>query len=323
MNTLPRNVQAQIDEAEAIQQSLNAPAENPVPEAAPAAEPTEPLISDIQQPVKTDPAPAARNADADYWEQRFKVIQGKYNAEIPALQQDVSRLTAELDKAKQPAGNAVQRAVSDLTPEEIENYGPDLVALIQRVAGGQVAANPAELETIKSELEGLKQKTQQTDQEKAVQAQEEFFRQLIQRVPDAIEVNALPAFHEWLSHMDAFSGKERQQLLIEAQTANDAYRAAALFQAFKDSQPASDAGASAPVPVPVPAKPANVIPEEEIQPRSTRTNAQPPAEGKWWSNEEINQFYKDVALGKRYTKAEAAAIEQDISDAVANGRITR
>ncbi|KAA6179157.1 hypothetical protein F3K50_03365 [Pseudomonas marginalis] len=315
MNTLPRNVQAQIDEAEAIQQSLNTPAENPAPEVAPAAEPDAPVISETLPSAKTDPAPATRNADAEYWEQRFKVMQGKYNAEVPALQQEVTRLSSELAQAKQPAGNAVQRAVSDLTPEEIESYGPDLIAIIQRVAGGQVSAtNPAELEILKTEVEGLKQKTQQSEQEKAVQAQEEFFRQLIQRVPDAVEINALSAFHEWLGHMDAFSGKERQQLLIEAQTANDAYRAAALFQAFKNTQPAV---------APVPEKPANTIPEEDIQPRSTRTNAQPPAEGKWWSNDEINQFYKDVALGKRYTKAEAAAIEQDISDAVANGRITR
>ena len=49
----------------------------------------------------------------------FQAEQGKYNAEVPALQQEVSRLTAEMAKAKQPAGNAVQRAVSDLTPEEI------------------------------------------------------------------------------------------------------------------------------------------------------------------------------------------------------------
>ncbi|MBM9486985.1 hypothetical protein JBE38_13720 [Pseudomonas sp. ICBG1301] len=322
MSTLPRNVQAQIDEATAIQEALNKPAENPAPAAAPVADPEAPAVADQQPPAKTDPAPAARNDGADYWEQRFKVMQGKYNAEVPALQQEVTRLTSELAKAQQPAGNAVQRAVSDLTPEEIENYGPDLVALIQRVAGGQVAAaNPAELETIKTELEGLKQKTQQSEQEKAAQAQEEFFRQLIQRIPDAIAINALPAFHEWLSHMDTFSGKERQQLLIEAQTANDAYRVAALFQAFKDAQPATADGASAPAPVPE--KPANTIPEEDIQPRSTRSNPAPPAEGKWWSNEEINQFYKDVALGKRYTKAEAAAIEQDISDAVANGRISR
>ena len=313
MSTLPRNVQAQIDEATAIQEALNKPAENPAPDAAPAANPDAPVISDPQAPTKTDLAPAARDDGADYWEQRFKVMQGKYNAEVPALQQEVSRLTAELAKAQKPAGNAVQRAVSDLTPEEIESYGPDLVALIQRVAGGQAsAANPAELDKIKTELEGLKQKTQKSEQEKAEQAQEEFFRQLIQRVPDAVEINGLPAFHEWLSHMDTFTGKERQQLLIEAQTANDAYRAAALFQAFKDAQPA-----------PAAPNPDRTIPPENVQPRSTRTDPTPPAEGKWWSNAEINEFYKDVALGKRYTKAEATAIEQEISDAVANGRISR
>jgi hypothetical protein len=313
MNTLPRNVQAQIDEATAIQEALNKPAENPAPAATPATEPAAPVISDQQPPVQADPAPAARNEGADYWEQRFKVMQGKYNAEVPVLQQEVSRLTTELAKAQKPAGNAVQRAVSDLTPEEIENYGPDLIALIRRVAGGQAsAANPAELETIKTELEGLKQHTQRSEQEKAALAQEEFFQQLFKRVPDAAEINDLPAFHKWLGHMDAFSGKERQQLLIEAQTANDAYRAAALFQAFKDAQPASAAPPQA-----------RNIPLEEVQPRSTRTDAAPPAEGKYWSSAEITQFYKDVALGKRYTKAEAAAIDQDISDAVAKGRITR
>lgn len=313
MSTLPRNVQAQIDEATAIQEALNKPAENPAPDAAPAANPDAPVISDQQAPAKLEPAPAARNDGADYWEQRFKVMQGKYNAEVPALQQEVSRLTAEMAKAKQPAGNAVQRAVSDLTPEEIEDYGPDLIAIIQRVAGGQAsAANPAELETLKTEIEGLKQNNQRSEQEKAEQAREDFFRQLLQRIPDAVEINGLPAFHEWLSHMDTFSGKERQQLLIEAQTANDAFRAAALFQAFKDARPASAAP-----------NPDRTIPPENVQPRSTRTDPTPPAEGKWWSNTEINEFYKDVALGKRYTKAEATAIEQDISDAVAKGRISR
>ncbi|WP_347506194.1 hypothetical protein [Pseudomonas anguilliseptica] len=300
---LPRHVQDQADAAKALQDQLIQPGlteENPADSAAPEQlqEQELPEQEPGAQPVVTDLQPETR--DAAYWRHRFDVLQGKYNAEVPALRKEISSLTEKLTSAEQLPASAVQRAqdaVSDLTEAELENFGPDLISLIQRVAGKVAGSSDSgELREIKGELDQMREERQQD-------AAARFWTELESQVPNFREVNADPAFLTWLAETDPLSGQERQQLLVSAQQALDPYRVAAVFKAF--GKPAK-----------APEKP--TVPGDQVHPRQTKAVATDLQQQRIWSRAEISQFYREKAS---YSAEQAAAIETDIFAAQTQGRI--
>lgn len=61
---------------------------------------------------------------------------------------------------------------------------------------------------------------------------DKFWRDLGNLVPDYREINNDKRFHCWLSVIDSTTGKERQQLLVEAQRRHDADTVAAMINQF-------------------------------------------------------------------------------------------
>ncbi len=302
---LPRSVQDQIDTAQRLQGQLNQQAEagNPAEQAAPEAQPQGAAPVDPAQSADPTPPAQAETRDAAYWRHRFDVIQGKYNVEVPALRKEVADLKQQLAAAPNAQqGSAVQRAqeaMAELTQAEIDEFGPDLVNLIKRVAGSAAAAQASQagqgdLQTIKSELSQLREEQQQD-------AQARFWATLEELVPDFRAINANPAFLAWLSEIDPMSGAARQQLLANAQHALDPYRVATIFRSFTGAAPK---------------KP--TIPDELVQPRQSRAAPAEPSAAKVWTRGEISQFYRDKAS---MPADKAAALEADIFAAQAQGRI--
>lgn len=319
-NTLPRSIQAQAEAADAAIAALNQPEEQGNPAAA---APVEPAAADPAQPAEA-PAPQepaqqpAETRDATYWQHRFSVLKGKYDAEVPSLQRQVTELTRQLQEAKQaaPAASAPQRAqdaIADLSKEELEQFGPELIAVIQRIASKAAApatsADAAELETLRQEVGQFRDERQQD-------ATARFWTDLEQAVPNYRQINSDEQFHTWLGEIDPFSGVTRQQLLISAQKELSAHRVAALFKAYTQTNPAAAKPAGAQPPQ---------IPPEQVQPATSRVGAetlQPASQQRTWSSADISQFYKDKAAGK-YSQADAAALEADIFAAQSQGRITQ
>ena len=296
---LPRSVQDQAKAASELQDQLNQPveAENPAAQAALESEQNKESVKPEAQPAIEQ---QTETRDTAYWRHRFDVLQGKYNSEVPALRKEIANLTEQLAKADtDKSGTAIQQAqsaVSDLTPEEIEEYGPELVKFIQRVAAGASKGNGGDLSEIKGELDQMRE-------EKRQDVEARFWADLEAQVPSFREINADQAFHQWLAQVDRLSGKTRQQLLVDAQHALDPYRVAAVFKSFAAEAPKAAQ---------------ETIPDDSIQPRQARTSAQEPQQGKSWSRAEITEFYRNKA---GYSKEQAAAIESDIFAAQAQGRI--
>ncbi|MBD9415922.1 hypothetical protein IB234_15270 [Pseudomonas sp. PDM16] len=317
---LPRSIQAQAEAATAAIAALNQPeqAGNPADEAAPvqpaSAEPAQqPEPSATQEPAQ----PAVETRDATYWQHRFNVINGKYTAEVPQLQRQVSELTRALQDARQaqPAASAPQRAqeaIADLSSEELEQFGPELITVIQRIAAKAAApASPADT----AELTSLREEVGQYREERQQDATARFWTDLGQAVPNFKAINSDPRFHAWLAEIDSITGQSRQQLLESAQKDLSAYRVGALFNAFTQTNPVAAQPA-------VPQTPQ--IPPEQVQPAASRVapdTAQPSSQQRIWTSADIGQFYKDKAQG-RYSPADAAALEADIFAAQTQGRIT-
>lgn len=318
-NTLPRSIQAQAEAADAAIAALNQPEQQGNPAAAApvepaAAEPAQPAAAPAPQEPAQQPT---ETRDATYWQHRFSVLKGKYDAEVPTLQRQVNELTRQLQEAKQaaPAASAPQRAqdaIADLTKEELEQFGPDLIAVIQRIASKAVApavtADAAELETLRQEVGQFRDERQQD-------ATARFWTDLEQAVPNYRQINSDEQFHAWLGEIDQFSGVPRQQLLISAQKELSAHRVAALFKAYTQTNPAAAKPAGAQPPQ---------IPPEQVQPAASRVGSEalPASQQRIWSSSDISQFYKDKAAGK-YSQADAEALEADIFAAQAQGRITQ
>ncbi len=298
---LPRSVQDQALAAEELQAKLNTPgadnSENPADTATLEPEQqTAPADTGTQSATE----PQTETRDASYWRHRFDVLQGKYNAEVPALRKEIATITEQLASAdKQKSGTAIEQAhsaVSDLTADEIEEYGPDLVKFIQRVATGASKGSGGDLSEIKGELDQMRE-------EKRQDAEARFWSDLEAQVPTFREINANQAFHQWLAQVDRLSGQTRQQLLVDAQHAFDPYRVAAVFKSFSAEAKKTSK---------------EQIPTDLIQPRQTKAAAQYLQQGKVWTRNEISEFYKTKAS---YPRDQASAIEADIFAAQAQGRI--
>ena len=299
---LPRSVRDQADAANELQTQLNKPAEDAIenPADAAALEATQDVES-----IKPEAQPAieqqTETRDTAYWRHRFDVLQGKYNAEVPALRKEIATLAEKTaNTGAQEPGTAVDQAkdaMSNLTAEEIEEYGPDLVKFIQRVASATNKGG-SDLSEIKGELDQMREEKQQDSEAR-------FWVELKAQAPNFRAINEDSAFHQWLAQVDRLSGQTRQELLDDARHALDPYRVAAVFKSFLADAPQKAAQQ-------------NTIPEDSIQPRQTRASAPSATEGKNWSRAEIREFYRTKAS---YSREQAAAIEADIFAAQAQGRI--
>ena len=131
---LPRAVQQQVEDADALVAQLNGnqpvnpdTGEPIVTDPKPAPEPT-------PQPISQEPEPKPTVPD-ETWEQRYHSLKGKFDAEVPRLYAQVREMN---DQIKQlVAENAVAKAQQQQTPaapaktliteQDKEAFGSDLI----------------------------------------------------------------------------------------------------------------------------------------------------------------------------------------------------
>ncbi len=109
---LPRQVEAQLRELEALEKQL-AEGQNPAPaepEPTPAEPPQDPQPAPTEtKPVEPTPTPTEPVVAEEKWEQKYKTLKGMYDAEVPRLHSQVKELTQRMD--------ALQKAAEAPKPE--------------------------------------------------------------------------------------------------------------------------------------------------------------------------------------------------------------
>ena len=310
---LPKKVREAEEKAEALYKQLyqapaaEAPKEEPAPEE-PRAETTEPPAQEeTPEPVGSqEPEPPKEEeqpADEDSWEHRFKVLTGKYSAEVPRLAADnrelknqLKFLEKQLEDMKSGKATGKQAYVK---PEEVEEYGEPLIDLIRRAAREEVAAKEAEIEELKSKIESFDSRTS-----KVVEV--DFFEQLGKDVPDWVAINDDKNFHKWLDGYDELTGMRRQDMLSQAEADKDARRVANFFKAYKKAGQTWAATASKKL-------------ESQVVPETNQSSKPPPGK-KIWTRQEIGNFYGAMRRGEVSDK-DAVAIEAEIHAAQVEGRV--
>lgn len=298
--TLPKSVQAQIDQADSLYQEAYGAQDDPET-AEQATEETEEAGSEestAQPAEEQQPAEQEENRDSLYWQHRFQVLQGKYNAEVPALREEIRTLQNQLQQQPaQPNGKAGELAdtiSSQLSEEEMELLGPELVQVIQKLVGRQ---GTAEVDQLKQEVSSLKRNEQE-------HAEAEFWAAINSRVPDWQQLQSTAEARQWLTGYDRMTGMTRNQLLVSAQQSLNAYQVVEIFNQLRQDTQGN----------------ASRVPANKVTPQQSRATNAPQPQGDIWTRDSINQFYRDKTTG-RYSEEEGRKLEDDLFKAQAEGRV--
>lgn len=318
--SLPKQVQAQAEEAARLEkQMLGIPEDAPIEGAEAGQESAEgqPVgeAAMPQQDQEAQPIPSTPDSE-ETWEKRYKSLQGMFNAEVPRLQAQMKELQSQLsaERAKAEAADRVKAYQPEqlVTDKDVEAFGSDLIDVIDRkareVASNMVGTKMIELEaenqTLREQLSGVSERQVSNDRRA-------FFGELERLVPDYEAVNVDPGFLGWLAEIDSLSGLSRQEYLNNAYGTFDVQRTAALFNTYKQLM------------APAPSRTANKL-ERQVAPGTSKVSSSTPANGsdRIISTREVEGFYRDVQRGVyRGNEAEQARIEAEIDLAVAEGRI--
>lgn len=233
--------------AQEIFQQLNAEAGEPAHvgnepgtlESAPAVEPAPTVL------VGEDD-PAMLRAGTEEWKHRFEVLQGKYNAEIPRLHDEIRGLKAQLaavqQQATQPAKTSIAGAMDVLRDE----LGEHVVEALNRVLAQQATGTEPIPPTPANEPAA-----QEVPQDANAQAQAAF-DQVARMVDGAIgqvgafhQINQDPAFQQYLAQTahpqtgQALQGHMAQQ--FAAGNLNEVTRVFLSFARLRAQQAATQA----------------------------------------------------------------------------------
>jgi hypothetical protein len=304
---LPAAIQAQVDQANATLEAVNAP---PTPEAqGTESEPPEPESH-------ADPQPPLQQ-QTDVWEHKYKTLQGLFNREVPTLQNKVRDLETQLQDAVAKLNKVADDKVKAepekpiVDPKDADDFGSDLVEMVQRVAESMLRRAAGDFQNRATALEQrlvqLEQVLRGTTQTVAVTAEQAFFDRLVKLVPDWEAINENQAFLAWLSEVDPMLGQPRQTALDAAQQTLNADRAAAVFKAFTGTQPA--------------ARPGNL--DKQVSPKGTATapvnSSKAPV---LYTEQQIVDFYNAKRRGEfRHKEQEVAQLEAEINLAISEGRV--
>jgi hypothetical protein len=316
---LPRQVEAQLRELEALEKQLT-DAQNPAP-ADPAPNPAEPP-QDTQpapaepKPVEPTPTPTEPVVADEKWEQKYKTLKGMYDAEVPRLHADLRDLKAQVDSLRKAAETKpvepVKPAAAEklVTDADVEAFGSDLIEVQRKVAREVAAEFRGELDAMRAENEKLREQLTST----GTQVSEASFEQRLYRmVPDFEAVNADPKWIAWLNEVDPLLRAPRSSVAQQAFNRGDAEGVAHYVAMFKKSV----------APVEPTADKTNEL-ELQIQPNRSATSAPPTSQkGKVYTNADIEKmFRKATELGVKGRTDEAKKLEAEIDAAFMEGRVT-
>jgi hypothetical protein len=316
---LPRQVEAQLRELEALEKQL-AEGQNPAP-ADPDPQPAEPPQDQQTQqaepkPVEPTPTPTEPVVAEEKWEQKYKTLKGMYDAEVPRLHADLRDLKAQVDSLRKasetkPVEPAKPKAAEKLvTDADVEAFGQDLIEVQRKVAREVAAEFRGELDAMRVENEKLREQLTST----GTQVSEASFEQRLYRmVPDFEAVNADPKWIAWLNEVDPLLRAPRSSVAQQAFNRGDAEGVAHYVAMFKQTV----------APVEQKADKTEEL-ERQLQPNRGATSAPPTSQkGKVYTNSDIEKMFRKAAdLGTKGQLDAAKKLEAEIDAAFMEGRVT-
>lgn len=345
---LPEQIRRQAEAVQELYKQLNpegeqgpdsgadAPSGETAGAAAPA--PADAPAANVAAPSPAAPEPKAGDDKApEDVAQKYRTLQGMYNAEVPRLHAQNRELTGRIQQMEQllatlsqpaapasagaaaPAAPTTDRLVTD---KDVEEYG-ESIDMMRKVSREELASVQQRLGKIEGLLQQMQTKVlpqvQAVVHRQAASAEQQFWADLTAAVPSWREVNDNQAFQDWLLAVDPLTGITRQTYLEDAQRALDARRVSAFFRSWLEStgqatvaQPTGSA----------PVSPKSEL-ERQVAPGRARSAGAPTADkGKVYTPSDIAKFFNDVRAGRyKGREQERDRIERDIFAAQRENRI--
>jgi len=330
---IPKQVQKQSEEVQELYKELNGETETAQVEKTEATE--VPVEQPIEQPSDSveDQAPKSEpqeqvESDAqpkESWEQKYKTLQGMYNADVPRLNAKNREVNARVSQLEQLLGTMQQSAKLEepvstdplITDADMKEYG-DSIDVMRRAAREEVnTANGriAQLEKTIQQLQGFVPQVQQVQAQQQASSEQAFWAGLTNEVSNWQDINNNADFQSWLLSIDPLTGISRQTYLEDAQKNLDTKRVASFFAAWeKEFGVPETARENRPN--------TNSQLEKQVAPGRGRSGKPASQESKNYSPADIAKFFEDVRKGKfKGRDEERGRMERDIFAAQREGRI--
>lgn len=250
---------------------------------------------------------------------RFEVLQGKYNAEIPRLTQQLRELEERVNEAppdKPQQQPEYEEAYNDLVDEHGPSTAKNLITIAQAIAQQIVGKKEAELEArLQEKLRPFDEKVEQLTKGQQASAEQRFFESLDVLCPDWKEINGWrpagitqdPKFTKFLSKTVPGSEFTYNDLLINHYQKGNAPKVKEIFDIFKAGNET---------------KPQKGI-EQYVDPSKTGKGTAPPAnQPKTYTQAQVDAFFDSRIKGTfRGTREEAQALENEYTKAIYEGRV--
>lgn len=281
------------------------------------------------KPPQQDGTPEQFKAsDSDQtWEHKYRVLQGKYNADTKQLRDDLDRaksshgpdpqqeqyiqqlksdnanLKLQIEQLKAAPQIAIEEV--ELDKELVDEYSEGFARAVAR----QAKAGNTEVQQLKDQISKLESKLdineRATQETTASMRERELVSTLTQSNIDFEQVNTDPMFVEWLSGIDEASGETRNTLMNRAYSRGDISRTAYFFNAFKAQEGSRF----------------NNNPLQQHVDVTSRAPGDAAGDDNVWTTEQINKLYDDYNNGK-LTREEFEKWERKLYAASAAGKIT-
>lgn len=261
--------------------------------------------------------------------QKYKTLQGMYNAEVPRLHQQnremsnrvqqMEQLLASLS-AQQASAQPQQIVEKIVTDKDVEEYGEslDVMRKVSREELLPMEQRFAQMEQMFRQMQtNVVPQVQAVAQRQQVSAEQGFWADLTSSVPNFRQINDNDAFQSWLLAADPLTGITRQTYLDDAQRSLDANRVANFFRAWLESTGQAAVAQST-------GRAQNSELEKQVTPGRSRNTGAPASanQGKMYSPQDIQKFFNDVRTGKyKGREPERDRIERDIFAAQRENRI--
>lgn len=314
----------QVGDAPPVEPPVTPPGNPPPIMPAPAQAPTAPTVAADGQ----EPGEPQRSAQVDptSWEARYWAMKGRFDqtsTQTRDLRERIVHLENLLADMETPAPVTMPaaqppRELKFITDKDREDYGPEMIDLIERAARGIAETRINEQQAKIVELE---RQLGTVGQVVAKDATQKVLDQLDEKLPQWRGLNTAPEFLQWADLPDVYSGVKRIQLMRQAFEQHNAPRVLAFFKGYLAEQSAASAPAtngSTPPPIVPTVRLEDLAAPGRVRPTTPPTESDRPV----ITGAQIKQFYEDVRRG-RYNgrEAEQKAIEAQIFQAQREGRL--
>jgi len=319
---VPKSVRDQAKKADDL---LKAQASGGKDEGTPTKVEDEPAKAPVVEPVKAEPVAAVSQPvipvrGAEDFEQKYRVIQGKYDKEVPVLQTQVADLTEQVRKFMENKPNEPVK-----TPENFdaainalkEQYGEEFTTMVNNATEAKATTIAKDIanQIVDERLKDINARVETVAETQVQSASERFFGNLDGSLSNWRTINTDPTFLAWLNKpIDAeLGGETYMDKLKAAYNSLDDAMVLTIFNRYIKLNPnAAQSNTSKLDELVIPADHGG---GDDL----TNLNA----EKKTYTTAEVNQFYADSAAGKYKDRPEEKVkTEADIFAAQSEGRIT-